>query len=108
MALFATIDGQGSIGTSALKPLFDIRLRLAVTAEVEDNSGRKSEGHVPDAIAYSTVNMEVGTRTIQQAVAYPERSRKSLKKLERARRIERPTLTLARLCSTPELRPRSR
>ena len=25
--------------------------------------------------------------------------------LERARRIERPTLTLARLCSTPELRP---
>ncbi len=30
-----------------------------------------------------------------------------LKNLERARRIERPTLTLARLCSTPELRPRS-
>src|SRR6185437_8760916 len=28
--------------------------------------------------------------------------------LERARRIERPTLTLARLCSTPELRPRSK
>jgi hypothetical protein len=28
-----------------------------------------------------------------------------LEKLERARRIERPTLTLARLCSTPELRP---
>src|SRR5262245_19463871 len=28
-------------------------------------------------------------------------------KLERARRFERPTLTLARLCSTPELRPRS-
>ena len=27
--------------------------------------------------------------------------------LERARRFERPTLTLARLCSTPELRPRS-
>ena len=26
-------------------------------------------------------------------------------KLERARRFERPTLTLARLCSTPELRP---
>lgn len=25
--------------------------------------------------------------------------------LERARRFERPTLTLARLCSTPELRP---
>src|SRR5579871_3082366 len=32
---------------------------------------------------------------------YPE-------KLERARRIERPTLTLARLCSTPELRPHSK
>ena len=32
----------------------------------------------------------------------------SLEKLERARRIERPTLTLARLCSTPELRPRSK
>ena len=30
------------------------------------------------------------------------------KPLERARRIERPTLTLARLCSTPELRPRSK
>ena len=29
-------------------------------------------------------------------------------KMERARRIERPTLTLARLCSTPELRPRSK
>src|SRR6201985_3272865 len=29
-------------------------------------------------------------------------------KLERARRIERPTLTLARLCSTPELRPHSK
>ena len=28
--------------------------------------------------------------------------------LERARRIERPTLTLARLCSTPELRPQSK
>src|SRR5712664_75330 len=28
--------------------------------------------------------------------------------LERARRFERPTLTLARLCSTPELRPRSK
>ena len=28
-----------------------------------------------------------------------------LLKLERARRFERPTLTLARLCSTPELRP---
>ncbi len=27
--------------------------------------------------------------------------------LERARRFERPTLTLARLCSTPELRPHS-
>jgi hypothetical protein len=27
--------------------------------------------------------------------------------LERARRFERPTPTLARLCSTPELRPRS-
>lgn len=26
--------------------------------------------------------------------------------MERARRFERPTLTLARLCSTPELRPR--
>ena len=25
--------------------------------------------------------------------------------MERARRFERPTLTLARLCSTPELRP---
>ena len=32
----------------------------------------------------------------------------SLKDLERARRIERPTLTLARLCSTPELRPHSK
>ncbi len=32
----------------------------------------------------------------------------SLRNLERARRIERPTLTLARLCSTPELRPRSK
>ena len=31
-----------------------------------------------------------------------------IKNLERARRIERPTLTLARLCSTPELRPRSK
>lgn len=30
------------------------------------------------------------------------------KNLERARRIERPTLTLARLCSTPELRPQSK
>src|SRR5690349_20599440 len=30
-----------------------------------------------------------------------------LEYLERARRFERPTLTLARLCSTPELRPRS-
>ena len=29
-------------------------------------------------------------------------------KLERATRIERATLTLARLCSTPELRPRSK
>lgn len=28
-----------------------------------------------------------------------------LDQLERARRFERPTLTLARLCSTPELRP---
>ena len=28
--------------------------------------------------------------------------------MERARRFERPTLTLARLCSTPELRPRSK
>src|SRR5215469_3777219 len=28
--------------------------------------------------------------------------------MERARRFERPTPTLARLCSTPELRPRSR
>ena len=27
--------------------------------------------------------------------------------MERARRFERPTLTLARLCSTPELRPHS-
>ncbi len=27
-------------------------------------------------------------------------------RMERARRFERPTLTLARLCSTPELRPR--
>jgi hypothetical protein len=35
-------------------------------------------------------------------------TRKPLNRLERARRIERPTLTLARLCSTPELRPRSR
>ncbi len=26
-------------------------------------------------------------------------------RMERARRFERPTLTLARLCSTPELRP---
>ena len=32
----------------------------------------------------------------------------SLEDLERARRIERPTLTLARLCSTPELRPHSK
>ena len=31
-----------------------------------------------------------------------------LRNLERARRIERPTLTLARLCSTPELRPHSK
>ena len=29
----------------------------------------------------------------------------SAEKLERARRFERPTPTLARLCSTPELRP---
>jgi hypothetical protein len=35
-------------------------------------------------------------------------NRYELKNLERARRIERPTLTLARLCSTPELRPRSK
>src|SRR5690606_29307035 len=28
-----------------------------------------------------------------------------LTEMERARRFERPTLTLARLCSTPELRP---
>ena len=27
--------------------------------------------------------------------------------MERARRFERPTLTLARLCSTPELRPQT-
>lgn len=32
---------------------------------------------------------------------------KPLIELERARRFERPTLTLARLCSTPELRPLS-
>src|ERR1700753_1771821 len=32
----------------------------------------------------------------------------SWENLERARRIERPTLTLARLCSTPELRPQSK
>src|SRR5579862_4156457 len=37
-----------------------------------------------------------------------DNSLKSLEKLERARRIERPTLTLARLCSTPELRPHSK
>ena len=33
------------------------------------------------------------------------RGRPLLNPMERARRFERPTLTLARLCSTPELRP---
>ena len=35
------------------------------------------------------------------------RGRPLLNPMERARRFERPTLTLARLCSTPELRPHS-
>src|SRR6185295_19908834 len=34
-------------------------------------------------------------------------SRASRRRMERATRFERATLTLARLCSTPELRPRS-
>ncbi len=34
-----------------------------------------------------------------------EKTAQAIENLERARRIERPTLTLARLCSTPELRP---
>ncbi len=34
-----------------------------------------------------------------------KRQNRLVSAMERARRFERPTLTLARLCSTPELRP---
>src|SRR5437016_7031279 len=47
---------------------------------------------------------------LKREIAYPQRLVTKqlflLKILERATRIERATLTLARLCSTPELRPR--
>ena len=51
--------------------------------------------------------MEANTMSKQKRVPHSIKFKHELKVwyLERARRFERPTLTLARLCSTPELRP---
>ncbi len=45
------------------------------------------------------------TRWFGQQKSRPKAACFAVIQLERARRFERPTLTLARLCSTPELRP---
>ncbi len=47
---------------------------------------------------------KIDTQSVTQINGHTKRGG-LVKSMERARRFERPTPTLARLCSTPELRP---
>src|SRR4029077_590398 len=83
------------------------RVPLYVERQVCRSTAFRSEGRKNLAGAASIAAVSPGTTRghDQPASGRPIRT---LRNLERARRFERPTLTLARLCSTPELRPRSK
>ena len=66
---------------------------------------RTLESSTPDGVDLPLDRLTKGVLRIFAPRQKRHRAVKSRRIMERARRFERPTLTLARLCSTPELRP---